>query len=100
MIGHSNEWPRAIRKMLYANKHLNYRERFIVTVFLLENAVNPLDVTMLMRDLYIHMDHSAVNHIASLIKAYPKSNWTQYNVSQKRSVGHKVFDPHNAAAMK
>ncbi len=85
LVGRYQDWPRVIWRRLFIKRHLKYRDRFIHTVFYLCNGVNPRIIREFYRATY-DFDRSAWQHVNDLIKDYPRSSWTAWNVSQGKTM--------------
>jgi hypothetical protein len=85
LIGPSKLWPHQIRLKLFSSKHLNNRDRFACTIFLLCNGVNPRLIREFYHDCF-NFDAEANRHINYLIDKYPTSNWKQWNVALNKSI--------------
>lgn len=84
-IGNTILWPLEIQRCLLQKKHLTNQERFKCTVFLLCNGMAP----WLIEDYYkfrYRFDKNAWRQIDYVIRKYPKSNWTAWNTSERRSM--------------
>lgn len=84
LIGPTHKWPNTIRKTFLSKKHMTNPERFKVTIFFLNNGVNPV----LIKECYKIMfkfDRSANTQIDYLIKKYPSSKWKAWNVHLNKS---------------
>jgi hypothetical protein len=85
LIGPSWSWPNQVRLLFFGYLHLNNVQRFIVTVFLLANGINPELIRSFFQDCF-RMDSAAHRQIEWIIHKYPESNWKQWNVSMGSSV--------------
>lgn len=85
LIGPSKQWPRQIRQNLFGQRHLNNRERFQCTVFLLCNGISPAQIKAYYNDCF-NFDDAAERQINWILNQYPTSNWKQWNVAMGRSI--------------
>jgi hypothetical protein len=87
LIGPTSVWPRAIAHM-FNNKcyHLRHKDRFTVVVFFLCNGVNP----ELIREWFAMRPQAFTSkdlqQIDYIVKKYPESNWTAWNVAMGKSM--------------
>lgn len=84
VIGPQKEWPFKLRKLIFGTKHWKNQERFIVTVFLLNNGCDPRMIRSLMLKKSRY-DIPAQAQVDYVIKAYPRRQWTAWNVALRRS---------------
>ena len=84
IVGHWRHWPRAVRDTFFINLKPTNRQRFAMTVFLLNNGLNP-DTIREYYDLAFLFDAEAKRNMNYIISKYPTSNWTSWNISEGRS---------------
>lgn len=85
IIGPEKLWPIAIKHLVYRAKHLNNVQRFKVTVFFLCNGLHPDYICGFYQSTF-NMDAEAARHVMYIIKKYPTSRWTAWNIHLGRSV--------------
>lgn len=85
LVGPSKQWPRMLRTLIFANNHLNNKQRFTVIVFLLCNGVNKYIIKSFFEKCFA-FDSEAWRQINWVIDKYPTSKWKQWNVSQNKSM--------------
>lgn len=85
LVGPKDLWPHAIFNTFWIKLQPNKSDRFKMTVFLLCNGVDPVLIKEYYSVAYI-FNQKAINHVASICKDYPKSNWTAWNVAMGRSM--------------
>ena len=80
LVGKSYRWPRTIRDMVFAQHHLNNKERLTVIVFLYRNGVNPSVVRGFFLQCY-DFDDCAWRQIDYVLRQLDKGvGWKQWNV--------------------
>lgn len=85
LVGPSKLWPRQIRSLVFSQKHLNNKQRFTVTVFLLANGVSAYIIQAYFQTCF-YFDSQAWRQIKWIIQKYPTSNWKQWNVALNKSI--------------
>lgn len=87
LIGPTGAWPRAIAH-IFNNKgfHLRHKDRFTIVVFFLCNGVNP----ELIREWFAVRPQAFtakdLQQIDYIVKKYPESSWTAWNVAMGKSM--------------
>ena len=85
LVGPSHRWPRSLRRMVFAQLHLNNTDRFTVIVFLYRNGVNPVIIKEFLS--CYNFDTAAWRQIDYVVHALEQGRgWRQWNVALQRSV--------------
>lgn len=66
LVGSSRYWPTKVREAICRSHHVNNRERFIITVFLFHNGVNPEIIIDFFKDCF-RLDDAAHRQVRWLI---------------------------------
>lgn len=66
LVGSTRSWPTRVREAICRSYHVNNRERFIITVFLFHNGVDPDLIIDFFRDCF-RLDDAAHRQIVWLI---------------------------------
>ncbi|AXH73547.1 MAG: hypothetical protein [Doliovirus lythtis] len=85
LIGTKEHWPNAIFKVFFFKLKPSNSDRFKLTVFLLCNGVDPLLIQEYYAVAYLFTQHQQ-RQIRDIIKKYPSSKWTAWNVSERKSM--------------
>lgn len=80
LIGPVEVWPYNIQEIL-KTEDLKYEHRFKLVIFLLGNGIAPIVFKPWLYSNW-HFEIKDKLHIESLIKAYPSSKWTTWNMCQ------------------
>lgn len=78
------DWPRGIWALIKKPRHLSNKQRFILVVFWLNNGLHP-DVIVEIFHAFGGYDQSAFRQVNWIIRQYPTSKWTSWNIALRRS---------------
>lgn len=85
LVGPFSQWPHAIHRIFFTKLKPTNRDRFAMTVFFLCNGLDPILLKEYYDIAYI-FDAEAKRHIDYIIKKYPTSKWTAWNIAMGRSM--------------
>lgn len=84
LVGPIDWWPPQVVSV-FSRLHMNNRDRFVLTVFLLCNGCDPRIIIQYYRVAY-DFDRSAWDQVNYIINRYPQSQWQAWNIHLGRWV--------------
>lgn len=82
LIGEPENWPNKMSELFAKTDH-THSERFSLVVFLLCNGIDPVMIVEYLQE-QTNLNKKQRDHVMQIIKEYPTSSWTSWNMSLGR----------------